>query len=705
MTTTSHLPSTNLSIPATQNTAPVLSFNCLYTHDLRRKAKRWQDGVLRFHTFNKRVMVYDVPRNFIGDTHWREPQEIQDGDELELEKGVLIQVGEVTGRTETDLSELLEKNKAKPIAVGEERGPRDGGSYQAATHNQLVETPKHSFEKSTSSSFAHLRPKSLNALLGRPSGAIGRAAVPAKSPAELRRQKENNHIEDGRSPKRRKIQYPESTSPSVASAQGRGTRPDYPPAKKVKNNISTNVLTLANSRQIFEERRSGQDADSSRAMTPAIESPKVARAHRSKGERRKRDSPSDYHQDLYPLPVAHTAPRQKGQAPEKARQGEVEADLQEPKARSKPKRRKSVVSGERLPNSAEPDNGPIDDRAAKDRLFEDEPRPEYLLRIASKTPRKKLMYRDLLPQKAPPTASIQPNTRLSTPETVPSLSRPVDALDDFHSAQRNRLRNRLDRRTKSAEHSIEQTHPHWDENSEDSSILPIEGLDHSTADPTPSDSLFLTPPSPKEARVKNISFPPSTGADTAKSPPLDPTPSSTQAARTLTELDALLLQHPLQRLPEPEETKATNPKSETIKAALPPRHPSRPFQRSISDLTTSKRPPAIQPQERPTTRNQMRLNANVASKRAPIPAPAPAKQARAPKPLQRSDSTVSVSQEAAADPWSREAWDIFGFEGEDKSVGTGNGVKGDWDGREDEGGEDGMGEYGMDRMMESQGWV
>jgi hypothetical protein len=59
----------SLSIPPSQNTAPVLEFNCLYTHDIRRKQKRWQDGFLRFHTFNKRVMVYDVPRNFIGDMH------------------------------------------------------------------------------------------------------------------------------------------------------------------------------------------------------------------------------------------------------------------------------------------------------------------------------------------------------------------------------------------------------------------------------------------------------------------------------------------------------------------------------------------------------------------------------------------------------------------------------------------------------------
>lgn len=87
----------NLTVPSTQNTAPVLEFRCLYTHDLRRKQKRWQDGLLRFHTFNKRIMVYDVTRNYIGDTHYRDDGIVQDGDELELDRGILIQVGEARG--------------------------------------------------------------------------------------------------------------------------------------------------------------------------------------------------------------------------------------------------------------------------------------------------------------------------------------------------------------------------------------------------------------------------------------------------------------------------------------------------------------------------------------------------------------------------------------------------------------------------------
>ncbi|KAL5002787.1 hypothetical protein BDV10DRAFT_84795 [Aspergillus recurvatus] len=103
----------NLTVPVTQNTAPVIKFRCLFTHDMRRKAKRWQDGFLRYHTFNKRVMVYDTTGYFIGDLHWRAPEGIQDGDELELDKGVLIQVCEPLEKTETDISSLY-KNKSQP---------------------------------------------------------------------------------------------------------------------------------------------------------------------------------------------------------------------------------------------------------------------------------------------------------------------------------------------------------------------------------------------------------------------------------------------------------------------------------------------------------------------------------------------------------------------------------------------------------------
>jgi hypothetical protein len=185
----------SLSLPQTQNTAPVIEFNCLYTHDVRRKCKRWQDGFLRYHTFNKRLMVYDVPRNYIGDTHWAGEDQVAEGDEVTLDKsGVLVQVAEVIGRTETDLTEL--RNSAKkgkgqagassPSRVPQTPVPRPGPSLASRGNNQL----KH---------------RSLNALLGTSRTPVGKAAPPTMSPFEQRHaDTENEEWEDGRPPKRQR---------------------------------------------------------------------------------------------------------------------------------------------------------------------------------------------------------------------------------------------------------------------------------------------------------------------------------------------------------------------------------------------------------------------------------------------------------------------------------------------------------------------
>ncbi|EED13630.1 conserved hypothetical protein [Talaromyces stipitatus ATCC 10500] len=86
------------SVPASQNTAPVITFRY---------------GYLKYHTFNKRALVYDDAGNFIGDHHWPGSHDTQDGDELELDKGVLIQVTECMETTQTDISVLFDKRKAR----------------------------------------------------------------------------------------------------------------------------------------------------------------------------------------------------------------------------------------------------------------------------------------------------------------------------------------------------------------------------------------------------------------------------------------------------------------------------------------------------------------------------------------------------------------------------------------------------------------
>ncbi|KAF3482500.1 uncharacterized protein GIQ15_05259 [Arthroderma uncinatum] len=143
----------SLSVPPTQNTAPVIKFQCLFTHDIKRKAKRWQDGFLRFHTFNKRVMVYDSSGNLVGDLHWRDRDMLQDGDEFELERGVMVQAGEQLESTVTDLTGLLDKRKPSP------KKPSQTQTYQSSSNNERTNDFRTPYPSSG-------RLKSLNEVLG-----------------------------------------------------------------------------------------------------------------------------------------------------------------------------------------------------------------------------------------------------------------------------------------------------------------------------------------------------------------------------------------------------------------------------------------------------------------------------------------------------------------------------------------------------------
>lgn len=112
-------------LPQTQNTAPVLEFRCLYTSDIRRKQKRWQDGRLKFHTFNKRIMVYDDRSNFVGDSHWREDHTFAEGEEVELERcGILVEVSACVGARDQDLTPLF----SRVVKDGQERMPLRGST-------------------------------------------------------------------------------------------------------------------------------------------------------------------------------------------------------------------------------------------------------------------------------------------------------------------------------------------------------------------------------------------------------------------------------------------------------------------------------------------------------------------------------------------------------------------------------------------------
>ncbi|KAL8716442.1 MAG: hypothetical protein Q9220_000349 [cf. Caloplaca sp. 1 TL-2023] len=610
-------PSIHLAIPTSQNTAPVLSFRCLYTHDLRRKAKRWQDGVLRFHTFNKRVMVYDEPRNFIGDTHWRESDTIQDGDELELEKGVLIQVSEIIERTETDLSELLEKRTAKPTICGKEPHQQDKTIIQElVASSQTSNTPHGISERSNIPPLTQLRPKSLNALLGTPRGPNGRATLPTKSPADLRKEKENGHSLSDRPAK----------------------QPDVHPPLPLDRDVPKHKI------------------------------------YNSKIDKLGRVGPAKNGHECRPESFEARKPQHPQKRLEDASIGSV----------------------------------CIDDAVSPEDPRYGEPKPQQLLRIVARKPRKKLMYRDLLPQKAPPHLAVllPEKCTISDQKQQTNNSITSSSLDGFHDAQEARLHCRLLRRTESKQISTYPTPTLLDKVNEDSEEDIPERINDliQNNDPMPpsSEPLFLTQSSPP----KRTPTPESRSRCDLAEPPITSTNDKFTSSASPLPLDETIITYHPPKIP-----------ARTSISALSP------LQRSLSDLNPiAALPSALTeippfPQHHPRRRKSLSNPPQTHTCTTNAPPPPPIRTSNlyyAPPPSEHqtiipAENRPGSAKEQVAEPWSREAWDLFGFEGEDKSVGTENGSGWRRGGGGDRGG--GLGMYGSAENMasggwpESQGWV
>lgn len=177
-------------------TAPVLEYICLFTHDLKRKQKRWQDGRLKYHTFNKRIMVYDERGNFIGDMHWREDFDFDEGEEINLERGaVIVQVAECVGCKNQDLTELLDKRT------------KDAEQRQARSSSTIPPLPP-----SQPSSLAQqqagcqFKQRHLTDVFNTPRAPPGRAFIPTTSPYEERiaAAAQFGHEDDNKRPSKRR---------------------------------------------------------------------------------------------------------------------------------------------------------------------------------------------------------------------------------------------------------------------------------------------------------------------------------------------------------------------------------------------------------------------------------------------------------------------------------------------------------------------
>lgn len=167
---------------ATPTTATVLDYNCLFTHDLKRKQKRWQDGKLKYHTFNKKIMVYDERGNFIGDAHWQAGGDLEEDEELELDRGAaIVQVADCVGCREQDLTEVLDK-RAREV---EKRRAMAAAKTPAPSRARATPAPAPAPAAQDGTHF-QLSHRSLRSIVPSP-GPLGRAAISSRSPYETRK--------------------------------------------------------------------------------------------------------------------------------------------------------------------------------------------------------------------------------------------------------------------------------------------------------------------------------------------------------------------------------------------------------------------------------------------------------------------------------------------------------------------------------------
>jgi Protein of unknown function (DUF2439) len=363
----------SLSVTPTQNTAPVFEFRCLYTHDLRKKKKIWHDGSLRFHTFNRRVMVYDDSKNYIGDSHWREKGEFNEGEELKLDKGVMVEVGERIGHTETDLVPVILEKRRPELASSPPRVPFPSHSYSS------VHRPANNISQA--------RPKSLAAVLGASQGPIGRARLPARSPFEQRHDNIQQQVErrEDRPAKRPR------------TANGRTDKENTTHSHTLIGQVhhpAPHVSTTANVMRELPSPRSQTSMVPSRLLESAgdvfIRPPPVTARLVSKEKRRSRlGGNSVIESTRSPSPSIPTSPTRSAQETVPKRLSSAFA--MNHNAKQKPFKDCRTVQARKEMNA----KILAGDSAASRRSFQGTVTNK--LRFANEKPRKKLMYRDLLP--------------------------------------------------------------------------------------------------------------------------------------------------------------------------------------------------------------------------------------------------------------------------------------------------------------------
>ena len=375
-------------------------------------------------------MVYDVSRNYIGDMHWREDEILQDGDEFQLDRGILIQVGEATGSMEQDLTGLFEKRKKAPDVAVNEEVPRQPAAVPMA--------------RITAAQPSQLRPKTLNALLGTPQGRIGRAALPTKSPHELHLESEYSSRDQDRPAKRQRIepQFKRRAEPNTMP-------PPRVPAgiRALDEEVNRTVVGAIVDKQ-SEERRRPATAQFSVLSTSgnAVSIPPISPIQRSANDKEDKASKRVVE------PLSRKRPSGSGSSELSAQKRKRKPDQD---TQVSPKAKKIA---KRLDHEPETGNARTSTIAKAIEIASNEdatstneqPKQRLKLQIALRKPRKKLMYRDLLPQESPAIGSsgdapeLDRNSHHRSTSSRPD-QRKLDRMADFHKEEQERLKARLER--------------------------------------------------------------------------------------------------------------------------------------------------------------------------------------------------------------------------------------------------------------------
>ena len=331
-------------------------------------------------------MVYDVPRNFIGDTHWREDYPVQDGDEFQLDRPVLVQVGEHVGSVDQDLTELFEKRHIKKAML--EKAP--------ALHSS---SPPLSLDSSgprmSSVGTAQIVPKSLSAVLGTPKGIIGRAKLPTKSPFELRTSKDV--IQRGLEPqaKRRRIEGGTHSAERAINCRDISKKPSNALGKENGQAVENiNGSTMRRTPQSTERPQSFQASNKkpsswkSGATKIIPQDVEVVTGYR---DLRRQSVQEDRNEEDFP-----TAQVGKAISPREGRASKIKKRPPNPTIEPP---LPNVLASPKVYEPPKTSNVSSDDDKSTPQSDE-RIEAKVKLRMASRKPRKKLMYKDLLPQDA-----------------------------------------------------------------------------------------------------------------------------------------------------------------------------------------------------------------------------------------------------------------------------------------------------------------